>query len=340
MSVIVIKLKRETYIFQEGNVLELDAQIQTGIYQNEITEGYLVPDTGKGEPGILPVAHVRTEEKQLEDETEYFGKCVLTHVVNYKDPAIEKAPKAKEINGEVKFNQVEIIHYPDCQQLVFHMPEYAWDAHELCLFDKVKQEEIFRMPVRNKLNGSTMIVLDTLTYKPGFYRITASWQNGWTHELHFIKMIPGFPFEKINQQLPADLTVVQNDEENNQAESKEIEIQNKIRHRQETLNKIQQKQEMLETSLYKRVAYFQDGRGGTIKYSDRDITISFGWEFAGGNGLVIIFITETAYWEASTKTPLSERDEILEFVALSVIRDKAPGCIYEIYENFIDIKRY
>ena len=337
MSVIVIKLKRETYIFQEGNVLELDAQIQTGIYQNEITKGYLVPDTGKGEPGILPVAHVRTEEKQLEDETEYFGKCVLTHVVNYKDPAIEKAPKAKEINGEVKFNQVQIIHYPDCQQLVFHMPEYAWDAHELCLFDKVKQEEIFRMPVRNKLNGSTMIVLDTLTYKPGFYRITASWQNGWTHELHFIKMIPGFPFEKINQQLPADLTVVQNDEENNQAESKEIEIQNKIRHRQETLNKIQQK---LETSLYKRVAYFQDGRGGTIKYFDRYITISFGWEFAGGNGLVIIFITEIAYWEASTKTPLSERDEILEFVALSVIRDKAPGCIYEIYENFIDIKRY
>ena len=83
----------------------------------------------------------------------------------------------------------------------------------------------------------------------------------------------------------------------------------------------------------------QDGRGGSIYYTEGAIKIQFGWEFGGGNAVVILFIPETKYWEAQTGTPLSRRDGILKFLCDQVIRDQAPGCKYKIYENSISILR-
>ena len=330
MAITTVKLNTSTYIFQKGITLELDDQIGGGMYHDELAVGYAIPDTGEGEPGILPAEHTEIVADETESADEYFGKCILTRVYNYFDANNVKAINGKEINGEVIFRQVEIIHYDDCQQLKFHMPEYAWDADEICLFDKVRQTEIFREPVRNKLNGSTMILLDTLSYKPGFYTITANWPNGRTHEIHFIKMIPGFPHDEVYQHPKGNLTMVQNDDEYRLFDSNNVEI----------INEVQKKQEKLISSLSRRMEYEQDGRGGTMTYIDGDKRIVFDWEFAGGKGIVIIFIKEPVFWEAGTGTPLSERDSILEFVAKSVIRDKAPGCVYEIYDNILNINRY
>lgn len=86
-----------------------------------------------------------------------------------------------------------------------------------------------------------------------------------------------------------------------------------------------------------QVEYTQTGRGGTITYIAGNKRINFDWEFAGGNGVAIIFVPEEKYWEAQTRTPLAARQEILEFVAKDAIEAKAPDCIYRITGNSIDI---
>jgi hypothetical protein len=86
-----------------------------------------------------------------------------------------------------------------------------------------------------------------------------------------------------------------------------------------------------------RIEYSQSGRGGTVSYIAGDKKINFDWEFAGGNGVAIIFIPEEKYWVVQTGIPLSQRQAILEFVAKEVIDDKAPDCVYSISDNCIEI---
>ena len=76
-----------------------------------------------------------------------------------------------------------------------------------------------------------------------------------------------------------------------------------------------------------------------MQYFDHDTMIQFHWEFAAGNGVVIIFVSAPEFWARATKTPEKERLPILEFLAESVIRDKAPGCRYQIYDQFVEILR-
>jgi hypothetical protein len=42
-------------------------------------------------------------------------------------------------------------------------------------------------------------------------------------------------------------------------------------------------------------------------------------------------------WEAETKRSIAARQEILDFVATQTIKEKAPGCSYEISDFFINI---
>jgi cation transport regulator ChaB len=83
--------------------------------------------------------------------------------------------------------------------------------------------------------------------------------------------------------------------------------------------------------------YTQDGRGGKVIYTEGETTLEFDWEFAGGNGVAIIFVPQNKYWEAQTGIPLEERMEILEFVGQQAVKDKAPECIYEISDGFVEI---
>ena len=85
------------------------------------------------------------------------------------------------------------------------------------------------------------------------------------------------------------------------------------------------------------VEYSQSGRGGTLSYVAGDKKIDFDWEFAGGNGVALIFIPEEKYWVVQTGIPLSQRQSILEFVAKEVIDDKAPDCVYRISDDCIEI---
>lgn len=222
---------------------------------------------------------------------ENFGKCTLVSVSNFfRDPS-KISSEGESLTGVVKKEHVQLVHYPDAQQLIFHMPKYAWDAGRICLKDESTGATLEEASVREKLNGGTMIVWDTLPLDPGRYVLEADWPDGWTHQICFEK---GDPVSKA--EIPA-----------------------------------------IDLVSMGRVEYSQQGRGGTIFYHHGDRHIRFDWEFAGGNGVVIIFVPKPEHWEAHTRTPLSQRLEILEFVARQVVRDKAPSCTYRISDNFIDI---
>ncbi|SKB83638.1 hypothetical protein [Dyadobacter psychrophilus] len=231
----------------------------------------------------------------------YFGKCLLTQVSNfYKDP-IKNEAEGIAANGVVEAEKVQVIHYPDCQQLVFHMPKYAYDAGSYLLIDNATGAMIEDLQVKDRLNGGTMMLIDTLPYKPGSYTIEASWPDGWTHQICFTKL------EETN---PSSISVGSRQPSND-----------------------------LPNNPMPVVNYVQDGRGGKIFYRNGEIAIGFDWEFAGGNAVVIIFIPEEKHWEAQTKTSPASRDEIIKHVANRAIEDKAPGCRAEIYADHISIVR-
>lgn len=74
-----------------------------------------------------------------------------------------------------------------------------------------------------------------------------------------------------------------------------------------------------------QVNYSGDGRGGTIHYTNAKIRFDLWYELAMSPAIVIIGIPEPEYWEAQTKTPLSRRISILEFIGQQIIDDKLAG---------------
>jgi hypothetical protein len=87
-----------------------------------------------------------------------------------------------------------------------------------------------------------------------------------------------------------------------------------------------------------RLSYAEDGRSGYIYYQDGFTDISFYYEFGGGDCQLCIDIPDKTNWEKETNTPLSRRDEILNFVGKNVINDKYSfGRRYEIGDDWLNI---
>ncbi|SEI96509.1 hypothetical protein SAMN05216327_10512 [Dyadobacter sp. SG02] len=184
------KITRHTHVFQPGNIVEVRRRILEKS-ENQPVSGYFVPDIGDGTPGIIPLDTAEPLADVPAPEETYYGKCVLTSVSNFWQNSADN--QVISPNGTVEPEKVRVIHYPDCQQLVFHMPRYAWDAGTFRLTNTCSQEVIEEKPVRERLNGGTMILTNTLPYPPGFYTIEANWPDGWTHRIQFIKFTEGFP---------------------------------------------------------------------------------------------------------------------------------------------------
>jgi hypothetical protein len=371
------KITRHIHVFQPGNVVEVRRRILEKS-ENQPESGYFIPDMGDGTPGIIPLDATESLADTPPTADAYYGKCVLTSVSNFWQDAGESTGEGQ--TAGIKPENVRVIHYPDCQQLVFHMPQYAWDAGTFRLTNTCSQEVIEEKPVRERLNGGTMILTNTLPYPPGFYTIEAGWPDGWTHRIRFIKFTEGFPkapFEKA----PANIVrAIRNEEVHLLPLPEEQPIEGlttsgirvpesfsgpesdsgytsppcslpamrdsddpRLRDYNGTepdagIDVEKFKKEIM-SRFFPKLEYTQDGRGGSIYYTEGAIRIQFGWEFGGGNAVVILFIPEKKHWEAQTGTPLHRRDEILKFLCEQVIRDQAPGCRYEIYENAISIVR-
>lgn len=89
--------------------------------------------------------------------------------------------------------------------------------------------------------------------------------------------------------------------------------------------------------MQQKLTYHNQGRGGTVIYADALSEINFDFEFGGGNCVAIIFVPGEQNWIASTKRPLEERIDILEFVAKQSLADQVSGGYYEIWDNYIEL---
>ncbi len=174
--VIRCKIIRHTHVFQPGNVVEVRRRIIEKS-ENQPVSGYYIPDIGDGTPGIIPLDAAEPVADNAIPGDSYYGKCVLTSVSNYSKNPGEAGSSLQ--TGIIKPENVRIIHYAACQQLVFHMPAYAWDAGTFRLTNTCSGEVLEEKPVRDRLNGGTMILTNTLPYPPGFYTIEADWPDGW-----------------------------------------------------------------------------------------------------------------------------------------------------------------
>lgn len=365
------KVIRHSHVFQPGNIIELRNEV-VGKSESEPVTGYLVTDTGNGSSGIIPIDAVDIISGGLDRQEAYFGKCLLTRVTNFsKGKRGSKKAALAEI-GIVKPEKVRIIHYPDCQQLVFYMPKYAYEAGDFRVINACSGEILEEKPVRTKMNGGTMMLVNTLPYPPGFYTIEADWPGGWTHRIQFIKFTQGFPNTNYDdapdnvrrairgeelhlvpplKEKPAkrqSVIVPKKPEPGYQHPPGNVRIiQNDHEYRLFDSNGVEMDsgidREAFKMNVLKQfvpiLEYTQEGRGGIIFYKEKDISIRFDWEFGGGNAIVVIYIPEVQYWEAQTGTPLSRRDEILTFLCKQVIRDEAPGGKYKIYSNSVSILR-
>jgi len=89
--------------------------------------------------------------------------------------------------------------------------------------------------------------------------------------------------------------------------------------------------------MNRSLLYNNQGRGGTVIYKDNTSTIHFDFEFGGGDCIAIIFIPSEKYWETQTGRSLSERKDILEFVAVQSAKDQTFNGTYKILDSFIEL---
>ena len=72
------------------------------------------------------------------------------------------------------------------------------------------------------------------------------------------------------------------------------------------------------------------GRGGSIYFRQGINTASFSWEFANSPALALIFGTTQQYWDRQYPWAVGRQDEIYNFVADEVVRQKSTGSECEV----------
>ncbi|HQU81594.1 MAG TPA: hypothetical protein PKY59_00620 [Pyrinomonadaceae bacterium] len=84
----------------------------------------------------------------------------------------------------------------------------------------------------------------------------------------------------------------------------------------------------------------QNGRGGTVFYTENDAKLSFDWEFSI-SGATVFVPNETEWMEFCKARNFSDgierRDEILDNLGKELCRQKTSSGTFEIYGNFLEI---
>jgi len=89
----------------------------------------------------------------------------------------------------------------------------------------------------------------------------------------------------------------------------------------------------MSSSEQPSVKIVESGRSGSIEYRDSAGSMTFYWEFGGGDTVAIIWIGDLASWSNKYPWAIDYRARILERVAREVIRQKAPTCRSDIDEK-------
>ena len=263
----------------------------------------------------------------------WFGTIDILSIQNI--PSIDRNPESEMLLFEDK--NIKFVHYPDCQQMIIWLPEYFSNYNYLLIRKKRTEEIIFEKKVTEVINGSIQIIIDSLFILPGAYELIITNISGDKHIIEFIKRDEDYilPIAPGENQSASSLQKILNEIEMEEHEpiiyrdgtgkilpNEDLELRAKI------LNDIVGK-------FTRRVEYEGNLRAGSIIYIEGDKRVKFDTEMGGGNCLFFVFIPTSEQWEKATKLPLSERVNILEFIAISANRDQASSCYYEITEDYI-----
>jgi len=181
--------------------------------------------------------------------------------------------------------------------------------------------------VRSRLNGSVQILWDTLPWPPGAYRVEITHEDGWRHVVELEKLAEGAPapLPEISPNLEADPPAgprVYRDGFGNVIPDADLELR-------------KQAIETVAARFGRRIEYEGNFRAGVIIYIEGTRRIRFRHEMSGAPYKFSIDVPAASTWEAATGAPLSERDEILLFVAQQVQREQASSWDFEIRETEI-----
>lgn len=91
--------------------------------------------------------------------------------------------------------------------------------------------------------------------------------------------------------------------------------------------------------MTQKLEYINQGRSGYILYKDTDTEFRLFFEMCGGDCIVAVCIPTIDEWISKTNKPLSERINILTFIAKQLIKDQAPNCTYILSDRFIEVMK-
>jgi hypothetical protein len=248
-----------------------------------------------------------------EDDTAHEGQIAIGGIHTPDGPPDLKPPTVK------------FVHYPGSQQLILWLPKPGYQGHADLTVTR-GDEIVEQGPVMSRLNGSVQILFATLTWPPGDYRITITHEDGWRHEVALQKLPEGQPLPvepPPPSPPPSNEPIIYRDGFGKEIPNADLDLRDKV------LGDIARK-------FGRRLEYEGNYRAGTIHFLEGERRISFWHEMAGGEMKFFIDIPTEEHWESRTGTPLSEREEIIDFVARRVQQDQAPNWSYRITPNSID----
>jgi hypothetical protein len=224
-------------------------------------------------------------------------------------------------------DHVRFVHYPDCQQMCLWLPEYFSEYNNVIIQNIADNVVIFDEKVEHFINGSIKILLDTLFICPGTYELIINKKSGVVHIIRFKKYPEGqsTALPEITLSKPFDVDsdpIVYRDGFGNVLHNEDLVLRQNIIDK--TIDKIT-----------RRLEYISQGRGGEVIYLEDKKNIKFYMEMGGGNCVFYLDIPSISEWEKTTNFPLSEREDIITFVAEQTRRDQASSCNYKISDTEI-----
>jgi hypothetical protein len=240
------------------------------------------------------------------------------------------------------------VRYPGCQQLSVWLPEYGGSGYgKLRIVDIKTQTVIEEQAVSHKINGSILMTWDTLEWVPSEYRLDIEHPKGGYHTLYFNKLeendvipkdkIVEMPVAKAENPSLVNSLLPKNEPESSENDSKwnvyTDGLGNPIPNEDRMIR--DRAFEDLTAKFSRHIEFEGTYRSGYVTYIEGDIRIRFLHEMYGGKYKFGIEIPSENQWETQTKTPLSRRQEIIEFLAETVKSEQASSWQYEIRETDI-----
>lgn len=254
---------------------------------------------------------------------QYFGVIEILKVVN-TCPSEINDQGAENI---MLMDHIKFVHYPDCQQLILWLPDYFKEYNDVNIRNKEDNIIIFDHKIEDIISGSIQILIDSLFIYPGVYELNVKKKDGMAHTVIF-KKYPEGEMPKIAQSnVPEAINldsepIVYRDGFGNIMPDEDLIL------RQNIIDKTIDK-------FTRRLEYVSQGRCGEVIYHEGKKSIKFYMEMGGGNCVFYLDIPSISEWEKTTNFPLSEREDIISFVAKETQRDQASSCDFNISENEI-----